>query len=126
MQQDDGREFRRFQLKPDILVGPRNAPSLIIDTKWKRLKSSDEDDKNGISQADMYQMYAYAQRYQCNDILLLYPKVAGVKEKVYLLEDDECRRIRIGFVDVSRDFGTSAGGNALRHDLQRLIQSNTS
>lgn len=125
VRQDDGRKFRKFQMKPDILIGPREVPSLIIDTKWKRLKSSDEDDKNGVSQADMYQMYAYAQRYQCNDVLLLYPKVAGVAEKMYLLEDDECRRIRIGFVDVSRDFGTSAGVNALRRDILCLIQNST-
>lgn len=125
VRQDDDRKLRKFQMKPDILIGPRSVPSLIIDTKWKRLKSSDEDDKNGISQADMYQMYAYAQRYQCCDVLLLYPKVAGVEEKVYLLEDDECRRIRIGFVDVSLDLGTSAGVHALRHELQRLIGCNT-
>lgn len=125
VQQDDGSRSKKFQIKPDILIGPRKAPSLIIDTKWKRLKSSDEDDKNGVSQADMYQMYAYAKRYQCDYVLLLYPKVAGVKEKVYLLEDDESRQIRIGFVDVSLDFGSSAGVNTLRHDLKRLIQSNT-
>ncbi len=58
---DDGSRSKKFQIKPDILIGPRKAPSLnVIDTKWKRLKSSDEDDKNGVSQADMYQMYAYA------------------------------------------------------------------
>ncbi len=124
-QEDSAKKVGKFQLKPDILIGPRHAPSLIIDTKWKRLKSSDEDDKNGVSQADMYQMYAYSQRYQCNDVVLLYPKVAGVEEKVYLLEDDDSRRIHIGFVDVSRDLGTSAGSAELLHDLQCLIRRST-
>jgi len=33
----------------------------ILDTKWKIL---DENDKNkGVSQADMYQMFAYSKKY---------------------------------------------------------------
>ena len=39
---------------------------LIIDTKWKLL-TGNEDENYGISQADMYQMYAYAHKFKCND-----------------------------------------------------------
>ena len=44
-----------------------------MDTKWKRL--IDDPNKNyGISQSDMYQMYAYSKKYRANDIWLLYPE----------------------------------------------------
>ena len=44
-----------------------------MDTKWKRLVNN--SNKNyGISQADMYQMYAYAKKYGTSDIWLLYPR----------------------------------------------------
>ena len=60
-----------FALKPDIVAIKDTAPAWIIDTKWKVL--SLEDAKEGVAQGDMYQMYAYAQRYNCPDVMLLYP-----------------------------------------------------
>jgi 5-methylcytosine-specific restriction enzyme subunit McrC len=33
---------------------------MIIDTKWKRIGRHPEDARHGISQADVYQMMAYA------------------------------------------------------------------
>ena len=43
-----------------------------MDTKWKSL--FDNEAKNyGISQADMYQMYAYSKKYQTSEIWLIYP-----------------------------------------------------
>jgi 5-methylcytosine-specific restriction enzyme subunit McrC len=32
-------------------------------SKWKRLDSNDKENKYGISQGDMYQLYAYGQKY---------------------------------------------------------------
>ncbi|MFZ5483832.1 MAG: McrC family protein [Pseudomonadota bacterium] len=60
-----------FQTKPDIVIQRPDGPTWIIDTKWKRL---DIAERNGnIGQGDVYQMLAYAQRYQASDIVLLYP-----------------------------------------------------
>jgi 5-methylcytosine-specific restriction enzyme subunit McrC len=62
-----------FLLKPDLAF--RNQAKqfpLLIDTKYKRLDETDI--KFGISQADFYQMYAYARRYDCPRVLLLYPQ----------------------------------------------------
>lgn len=57
---------------------------MIMDTKWKRL--FDDPGKNyGISQADMYQMYAYSKKYQdketgeCPEVWLLYPDNPDMK-----------------------------------------------
>ena len=46
---------------------------LIIDTKWKRLAPVIDDPKQGVSQADVYQMMAYGRIYGCSELMLLYP-----------------------------------------------------
>lgn len=61
-----------FQMKPDIsLIDEAGQVIAIIDCKWKLLVA--EDSKLGISQADLYQMNAYASRYQVKRLALLYP-----------------------------------------------------
>lgn len=62
---------RLFQLRPDIVVTTFGETCCIIDTKWKRLQAGER--KLGVAQADLYQMLAYSERYDCNSILLLYP-----------------------------------------------------
>jgi 5-methylcytosine-specific restriction enzyme subunit McrC len=63
----------RFQTKPDILIRRGDDIELIIDTKWKRLSARIDDPKQGVSQADVYQMMAYGRLYQCPRLMLLYP-----------------------------------------------------
>ena len=63
---------RQFALRPDIVLTRKNGTKVILDTKWKSLL--DKPWMNyGISQADMYQMYAYAKKYHTSEIWLLYP-----------------------------------------------------
>lgn len=62
---------KRFKLKPDIIMKSSDK-IIILDTKWKNL--NDNPNKNyGISQSDMYQMYAYSKKYNSNKIILIYP-----------------------------------------------------
>ncbi len=62
----------QFALTPDIVLR-RDNRIIIMDTKWKKL--IDDSGKNyGISQADMYQMYAYSRKYQ-NPETMEYPEV---------------------------------------------------
>lgn len=50
-----------FQMKPDIVITNKVQNAIyIMDTKWKVL--SEEKANYGISQADMYQMYAYQKK----------------------------------------------------------------
>lgn len=68
-------EPKKFRLRPDIVVrGKKNGTDriVIMDTKWKKLKP-DPGINYGISQADMYQMYAYSKKYHTSEIWLLYP-----------------------------------------------------
>lgn len=94
----------RFRLRPDVLIhGPDGSVQTVLDTKWKRLKSDAEDSKNGVSQADVYQLYAYAHRFDSPDNVLLFPGVPGVSPKRYHLHEDAPRRIRVEFLDLDRD-----------------------
>lgn len=62
---------KQFSLRPDIVL-KRKGRIVIMDTKWKSLVNNDR--KNyGISQEDMYQMYAYSKKYGTSEIWLLYP-----------------------------------------------------
>lgn len=72
----------RFMTKPDILVKRRGVVELIIDTKWKRVARQIDDAKRGVSQSDIYQMIAYAQLYDCADLVLLYPHHAELGSAV--------------------------------------------
>ena len=59
---------RMFQLRPDILVESNNEnhnyECIIIDTKWKALDSTRPDRNYLIDMKDMYQLYAYGQKYR--------------------------------------------------------------
>lgn len=60
-----------FLLRPDILVHQGQKPLLVADTKWKRL---DPGETNlGLTESDLYQLLAYAHRYQVERAVLLYP-----------------------------------------------------
>ena len=63
----------RFRTRPDIIVKEGSNAVLIIDTKWKRMTPRIDDPKQGASQADVYQLMAYSQHYDCNRVMLLYP-----------------------------------------------------
>ena len=66
--------LQKFALRPDIILKKRSGcpQTIVMDTKWKHL-SSDAGSSYGISQSDMYQMYAYSKKIDASDIWLLYP-----------------------------------------------------
>ncbi len=98
-------EPRKFRLRPDIVVRKNGTDPVVMDTKWKRLKP-DAGINYGISQADMYQMYAYAKKYHSSDIWLLYPlneDVKGMNNISFVSEQDEDKKVnvRIFFIDLA-------------------------
>lgn len=68
---------KRFRLKPDIVIDKEKTRKKIIDTKWKLLDQLAEKRNYNISQADMYQLYAYGKKYSTDyidpSLVLLYP-----------------------------------------------------
>ena len=75
LMRDPSNGANLFALKPDIVVFEDGQAVCIADTKWKRL--SLEERKLGVQQGDLYQMLAYADRYACESILMLYPYQSG-------------------------------------------------
>lgn len=71
LETDDRRQV--FQTRPDILIKHGDVVLQVIDTKWKRIAARIDDPKQGVSQADVYQMMAYGRLYQCGRLTLLYP-----------------------------------------------------
>lgn len=64
---------KKFLMRPDIVVKRKaDGAIFILDTKWKVL--ADSKANYGISQADMYQMYAYQKKYGAENVTLLYPQ----------------------------------------------------
>lgn len=67
----------KFRLRPDIVVESKDSESfadydtIIIDTKWKNLDSSAPDKNYLIDIKDMYQLYAYGQKYHLGDSYFL-------------------------------------------------------
>ena len=63
---------KQFALRPDLVIEDLNrGERTVLDTKWKLL--SPQWHNYGISQADMYQMYAYQKEYAAKQTVLLYP-----------------------------------------------------
>lgn len=67
----DGAD-KYLNLIPDISLQEGQKVKLIIDTKNKNLSKTDP--LSDVKGSDAYQMLAYATHFQCDDVLLLYPR----------------------------------------------------
>lgn len=78
---------KAFLLKPDILLRLERKPWLVADTKWKRLDSRQAN--LGVSEADIYQMLAYAHHFGVDQAVLVYPHhpalgLPGLKREFFI------------------------------------------
>ncbi len=84
----------KFRLKPDIVIDKESIRKKIVDTKWKLIDQFAEKKNYNISQADMYQLYAYGKKYtsDCIDpcLVLLYPSNPNFSNKLenFIYEGD--------------------------------------
>ena len=81
-----------FYMKPDISLTEQDKQDdvkFILDTKWKRINGEGSDPKHGISQADMYQLFAYGKKYGCKQVALVYPKTEQFQEILSYKFDEE-------------------------------------
>jgi 5-methylcytosine-specific restriction enzyme subunit McrC len=83
---------KQFALRPDLIIKREDQSTIVLDTKWKSL-SNNPRQNYGISQADMYQMYAYSRKYNTPEIWLLYPV------------NEEMQDVNISFVSNHKDGG---------------------
>ena len=89
----------QFALIPDIIC-KHGKRTIIMDTKWKKLINN-ERINYGISQSDMYQMYAYSKKYKTSEIWLLYPLNDEMKEHSEIsFNSGDGTTVNIYFVDL--------------------------
>ena len=85
---------KSFKLRPDIFLKGK----FTTDTKWKIVKSKDD-----ISQADLYQLYAYGKKHECSNLYLIYPKIEGVKQEFMKFGYDDKMLLEILYFDLEKD-----------------------
>lgn len=118
-------ETSKFLLKPDIVI---DDGLIIADTKWKLL--SKDKNHQGVSQSDMYQLYAYGTKYkECEYMYLIYPKDEEIEANSYNYfksTDQENLHLNILFFDVQKnEFVKTELVNKKSYQLLKNIQPNT-
>jgi 5-methylcytosine-specific restriction enzyme subunit McrC len=88
---------RAFALRPDLVLESEDR-RVVLDTKWKLLSSNLR--YNGISQSDMYQMYAYSKKYDADGIVLLYPQSDSVSKGEIRYASDDKVKVDVSFIDL--------------------------
>ncbi|NLD31950.1 MAG: McrC family protein [Trichococcus flocculiformis] len=88
---------RAFALRPDLVL-EFDGKTIVMDTKWKLL--SDNARNHGISQSDMYQMYAYSKKYGSDCIVLLYPHSDNVSRSEFRYASDDNVNVDVSFIDL--------------------------
>lgn len=98
-------EEKKFALRPDIVLRSLSTEEIVImDTKWKLLDESDSKRNYGISQANMYQMYAYAKKYKAKKIILIYPANENFTKPIETIKKYEADiKISVIPVDLSQE-----------------------
>lgn len=95
-------ERPKFRLIPDILLKNRGY-QIILDTKWKIIDSGKIKQNYGIEQADLYQMYAYGKKYDCQKLFLIYPSHENFREPLQVFDYEHNMSLIILPFDVSNE-----------------------
>jgi 5-methylcytosine-specific restriction enzyme subunit McrC len=70
------KDGKMFRLRPDIELR-KGTTRLIADTKWKLIDQKDKSHNYKISQADIYQLFGYLEKYLAEQVIkevyLIYP-----------------------------------------------------
>jgi 5-methylcytosine-specific restriction enzyme subunit McrC len=116
-----------LQLKPDLTVMAPDGGRLVIDTKWKRMQSEREDGRLRVGNADLYQLYAYANRFDARRSLLLYPKLPQSHEQDFELVDagekQTGHHLGVRFVNLHRRLSSATERQAMAEELKVMIQT---
>lgn len=93
-----------FQLEPDLLLS-KGPTRWVFDTKWKRLDGNDRDNKYKLSQADIYQMFAYGHKYMggTGTMALVYPMTERFKHVLPPFEMGRGFNLFVLPFDIERD-----------------------
>jgi 5-methylcytosine-specific restriction enzyme subunit McrC len=113
---------RVFRLKPDLVFRHGEQYPLLMDFKYKHLNPSDR--KLGIAEADFYQMYAYLSRFDCPQVILLYPQTASLPEPIrscFILEGRQ-GEIQVATVNLLKDLTAKGAKQELIVELRQILE----
>lgn len=108
-----------FKLRPDLVFAEGDRFPLLLDTKYKRLKSADP--RSGISEGDFYQMFAYVHRYRSPYALLLYPQVDDMVVRARFRLIDHPASIAGATINLRRDLSKASGRRELINELHDIL-----
>lgn len=95
--QDGGYPSRSITIEPDVVVGPRLAPNLVIDLKWGPAFVMGRHGNRQLNNSHLYQMASYTSGLGCDGVLL-YPLMDEDVNATYVFSG---RRITVRTVDLS-------------------------
>jgi len=87
---------RAFALRPDMVL-EYDGRKVILDTKWKLLSNSRN---HGISESDMYPMYAYSKKYSADSVVLIYPRSDAVRKIDIKYASNDNVKVDVSFIDL--------------------------
>jgi len=123
---ENHQERSIFQLRPDIVMSKDWSwiPPIVLDTKRKLIDETNRKKKYNISQSDMYQLFAYAEKYWCQDVVLIYPKTDQFTENLAPFEYRQWKQtLHVIWFDLSNDENPIAL-NFTKQEIFSSIHSN--
>jgi 5-methylcytosine-specific restriction enzyme subunit McrC len=111
-----------FQLRPDLFITNKQSTNVVLDTKWKLIDSTKDNgtDKFGLSQSDLYQMFAYGHKYLqgSGELFLIYPSHDDFREPIqYCFKYSDDLRLWVIPFDVSPN---------IKNDINRITSPKNS
>jgi 5-methylcytosine-specific restriction enzyme subunit McrC len=106
--QDKGKYLvespNKFALRPDFVINRDTDEEIVADTKYKNISSYKD-----VSQADMYQLYAYGTKYKkTSQLYLIYPKTDEVElERCSYVQNE--LHLDVLFFDLKKGFEQDIG-----------------
>ena len=116
----EGRQV--FRLKPDLVFRANDQFPVVMDIKYKHLDETDR--KLGVAESDFYQMYAYANRYACPRVILLYPQtveLSAPQRALFKLEGSN-QEIWAVTVNLLQNLAAPEAKKALKMELQEILE----
>ena len=106
------KSFGNLQLKPDIITS-----TMIVDTKYKILKTKDD-----LAASDKYQMFVYGTNFEIKNTMLLYPKhLEHFESELRLGEGDKEVALKIKNIDLECDGGYDEFIGEIKNRIGELI-----
>ncbi len=112
-----------FRLKPDLVLRVNDRFPVVMDLKYKQLNESDR--KLGVAEADFYQMYAYANRYDCSRVVLLYPQTAvlSIPQRAKFQLEGRSTAIWAATVNLFKDLSSPEAKQNLQRELREILEA---